>query len=59
MGLKKKLNQRGLNSKGSTLKRNEKFPKGKFFHKDNTNVSSRYGCGMPGHLLKDCPLISA
>ena len=39
------------------LKRNEKLSKGKFFHKDNTNVSSCYGCGMPGHLLKDCPLI--
>jgi len=56
MGLKKKFNQRGFDSKGSTLKRNEKL-KGKFFNKDNTNVSSCYGCGMPGHLLKDCPLI--
>ena len=57
MGLKKKFNQRGFNSKGPSLKRNEKFSKGKFSHKDNTNVSSCYGCGMPGHLLKDCQLI--
>ena len=34
-----------------------KNPKGKFFNKDNTNVSSCYDCGMSGHLLKDCPLI--
>ena len=56
MRLKKKFNQRGFNSKGCTLKRNEKF-KGKFFNKDNTSVSSCYGCDMPGHLLKDCTLI--
>ena len=30
MGLKKKFNLRGFNSKGSTLKRNEKFPKVSF-----------------------------
>ena len=57
MRLKKKFNQRGFNSRGCTPKRNEKFPKSKFFNKDNTNVSSCYGCGMPGHSLKDCPLI--
>jgi len=51
MGLKKKFNQRGFNSKGSTFKRNEKF-KGKLLNKDNTNISSCCGCGMPGHLLK-------
>ena len=58
MGLKKKFNQQRFNSKGSMLNINESS-KGKFFHKDNSNVSSFYGCGMPGHLLKDCPLISA
>jgi len=33
IGLKKKFNQPGFNSKRSTLKRNEKFSKGKFFIK--------------------------
>ena len=28
-----------------------------FSNKDNTNVSSCYGCGMRRHLLKDWPLI--
>ena len=57
MGMKKKFNQRGFNTKGSMSKRNEKYAKGKFVNKENANITSCYGCGIPGHLLKDCPLI--
>jgi len=57
MGLKKRFNQRGSNQRGSTFRRNEKFSTGKFTNKDNSNANSYYGCGMTGHLLKDCPLI--
>ena len=53
IGLNKRVNQRGFSTKGSTSKRNEKFTKGKFFNKDNTNVSSCHGCGMLRHLVKD------
>jgi len=54
---KKKFDQQGFNPKGSTSKRDAKCSLGKFFNKDNTNAGSCYGCGMPGHLLKDSPLI--
>ena len=57
IGLKKRFNQRGFNTKGSTSKRTEKYTTGKFLNKDNTNIGSCYGCGMPSHLLKDQPLI--
>jgi len=57
MGLTKRSNQRGFNKRESTFRRNEKSSKGELINKDNTNASSCYGCGMPGHMLKDYPLI--
>ena len=54
MGLRKKFNHKSFNQKGSTFKRNEK---GKSYNKNETNVSACYGCGVPGHMLKDCPLL--
>jgi len=30
---------------------------GTFINKDNPNTNLCYGCGMKGHLLKDCPLL--
>ena len=56
-GTKEKIYSMKFNSKGSPSKRNAKLHKGKFINKYNTNVSSYYGCGMPGHLLKDFLLI--
>jgi len=54
VGLRKKFNHKSFNQKGSTFKRNEK---GKSYNKNETNVSACYGCGVPGHMLKDCPLL--
>ena len=58
MGLTKRSNQRGFNKRESTFRRNEKSSKVELINKDNTNASSCYGCGMPGHMLKDYPLDS-
>ena len=57
----KKIFQKHLEFKGiwkvSTSKRNEWNSKGKFASKVDSNQNTCYGCGVLGHMIKDCPNI--
>ena len=63
-GLKKMFKSRRFDpkkfyKKGSSSRRNEKISKGNKFSNDknDTNLGSCFGCGSPGHAVKDFPVI--
>ena len=45
--------------KGSSSSKNEKFSKGTKFinNKNDSNLGPCFGCGLPGHIVKDCPVL--
>ena len=43
--------------KRSTSKSNHRNSQRKFVSKVDTNQNSCYGYGLPGHVIKDCPII--
>jgi len=45
--------------KGSSLKKNEKFSKGNkpLNNKNESDLGPYFGCGLPGHVVKDCPIL--
>jgi len=63
-GLKKMFKSRRFDpkkfyKKGSSSKRNEKISKGNKVsaNKNKTDLGLCFGCGLPGHMVKDCPII--
>ena len=63
-GLKKMFKSRRFDpkkfyKKGSSSKRNEKISKGNKVsaNKNKTDLGLCFGCGLPGHMVKYCPII--
>ena len=52
----KKFDPKKSHKKGSSSSKNEKFSKGTKFlnNKNDSNLGPCFGCGLPGHIIKDC-----
>ena len=55
----KKFDLKKFYKKGSSSSKNEKFSKGMKFsnNKNDSNLGPCFGCGLPGHILKVCPVL--
>ena len=55
----KKFDPKKFYKKGSSSSKNEKFSKGTKFlnNKNDSNLGPCFGCGLPGHILKVCPVL--
>ena len=61
-GLKKmyksrKFDPKKFYKKGSSSKRNESKGNKISNYKNKTNLGPCFGCGLPGHVVKDCPIL--
>jgi len=55
----KKFDPKRFYKKGSPSSKNEKFSKGTKFlnNKNDSNLGPCFGCGLSGHIAKDCPVL--
>ena len=55
----KKFDPKKFYKKGSSSSKNEKFSKGTKLinNKNDSNLGPCFGCGLPGHIVKDCPVL--
>ena len=56
----KRFDPKKLYKKGSSSKKNEKFAKGTKVSNNNkieSNTGPWFGCGVPGHTAKNCPIL--
>jgi len=55
----KKFDPKKFYKKGSSSSKMEKLSKGtKFLNNTNdSNLGPCFGCGLPGHIVKDCPVL--
>jgi len=55
----KRFDPKKFYKKGSSSKRHEKNSKGTrtSYNKNESNLGPCFGCGLPGHVVKDCPIL--
>ena len=55
----KRFNPKKFYKKGSSLKKNKKFSEGNkpLNNKNKCNLGPYFGCDLPGHVVKDCPIL--
>ena len=55
----KKFDPKKFYKKGSSSSKNEKFSKGTKLinNKNDSNLGPCFGCGLPGHIVKYCPVL--
>jgi len=55
----KKFDPKKFYKKGFSSKKNDKSSKGNKLsnNKNESSLGPSFGCGLPGHVMKDCPII--